>query len=210
MLTLASLKKFIIYSNPTKLKEKSTRLDCPLINWDNHKEIWNFRSKLKMKKMVFTSLVLFLLAGCAQTGQQKSPEKAEKKPYKGIPVELHLQDDDTLPVNVQTKDNEPVPVKVIFQDDTEKPVKVQVKTDEALHVEAALKSDKALPVEIKLPHHALIFIAIYAAAILLIALVACFASIAAARSAKAASQSTDEIKKLKQQSEPPAQQPLNP
>ncbi len=165
-----------------------------------------------MKKTVFILMVLCFLAGCAETGEQKSPVRAEKQAFKGLPVELRLPTDKSIPVKVEAKDKEGIPVIVQWQGDNAKPVKVEVKSDKALSVDVNIQGDKGLPVrldmegdtgllvEVKLPQNALVFIAIAAAAILLIAIVTCFAAIGAARSAKAACQSADTIKKLQQQS----------
>ena len=165
-----------------------------------------------MKEAVFALMTLWFLAGCAETGEQKSPAKAKKQGFKGLPVELQVQDDEAIPVRIETKDKEGIPVKVQWQEDNRKPVKVEVKTDKALPVDVNTPGDKRLSVrldmeggkgllvEVKLPRAALVFMAIGAAAILLISIVTCFAAIGAARSAKAACQSADAIRKVQQQS----------
>jgi len=165
-----------------------------------------------MKETIFILMVFCFLAGCAETGQQKSPAKAERRGLKGLPVELRLPSDKSIPVKVEAKDKEGIPVKVQWQEDNAKPVKVEVKGDKALSVDVNIQGDKRLPVrldmegdtgllvEVKLPQNALVFMAIAAASILFIAIVTCFAAIGAARSAKAARQSADIIKKLQQQS----------
>ena len=165
-----------------------------------------------MKEAVFALMTLCFLAGCAETGGQKSLVKAKKQVFKGLPVELHLPSDEGIPIKVEAKDKEGIPVKVWWQEDNGKPVKVELKTDKALPVDVNIQGDKVLSVrldmeggkgllvEVKLPRAALVFMAIGAAAILLISIVTCFAAIGAARSAKAACQSADAIKKVQQQS----------
>ena len=166
-----------------------------------------------MKETVFALMTLCFLAGCAETGEQKSPAKAEKQPFfKGLPIELQVPDDEAIPVRVEAKDKEGIPVRVQWQEDNGKPVKVELKTDKALPVDVNIRGDKRLSVrldmeggkgllvEVKLPRAALVFMVIGAAAILLIAIITCFAAIGAARSAKAAYQSADAIKKAQQQS----------
>jgi len=165
-----------------------------------------------MKEAVFALMTLWFLAGCAETGEQRSPAKAKKQGFKGFPIELQVQDDEAIAVSVEAKYKERLPVKVRLQDDNGKPIKVEVKTDKALPVDVNIQGGKRLSVrldmeggkgllvEVKLPRAALVFMAIGAAAILLIAIITCFAAIGAARSAKAAYQSADAIKKVQQQS----------
>ncbi len=165
-----------------------------------------------MKETIFALMTLWFLAGCAETGEQKSPVKAKKQGFKGVPIELQVPDDEAIPVRIEAKDKEGMPVRVQWQEDNGRPVKVELKTDKALPVDVNIQGDKRLSVrldmeggkgllvEVKLPRAALVFMVIGAAAILLISIVTCFAAIGAARSAKAACQSADAIKKAQQQS----------
>ncbi len=147
-----------------------------------------------MKKTVFILMVLCLLAGCAQTGEQSEPAKKGVHGYRGLPVEVRSE--------------EGIPVKVEAKDDKALPVKVDIQGDKALPVKLDMSGGRALPVEVRVPQLALVFITIAALAILFIAVVTCFAAIAAARSAriarddaKAAYRSADVIKASQQQRE---------
>jgi len=154
-----------------------------------------------MKETVFALIVLGFLGGCAETGEQKSPPKAEKEVFfKGLPVELHLPSDEGIPVKVHLRDEEGRPIKVEVKGDKALPVDVNIKGDKVLPVKLDTEGGEGLLVEVKLPQVALIYIAIFAATILIIAIVTCFTAVGAARSAKAACQSADAIKKAQEQS----------
>ena len=145
-------------------------------------------------------MALCFLAGCAQTGEQKSPAKAKRKAFKGFPVELQVPSEEPIPVKVQLQEEEGRPIKVEVKGDKALPVDVKIQGDKVLPVKLDMEGGKGLLVEVKLPQVALVYIAVFAATILIISVVTCFAAVGAARSAKAACQSADAIKKAQEQS----------
>ncbi|MBA7669878.1 hypothetical protein ES703_78016 [subsurface metagenome] len=153
-----------------------------------------------MKEAVFVLMTLCFLAGCAETGEQKSPAKAKRHGFKGFPIELQVPSDEALAVRVKAQDDKAIPVKLDMRGGEPLRVDVNIPGDKGLPVRLDMEGGKGLLVEVKLPRAALVFMAVGAAAILLISIVTCFAAIGAARSAKAAYQSADAIKKVQQQS----------
>jgi hypothetical protein len=148
-----------------------------------------------MRKLIFCPLIFCIFAGCAETNERAGGG------YKGFPVKLQLQDQESMPVKVEAKDKKPIPVEVQWQGGEGKTVKVEVKSNEVLPVKLDLRGQEAFAVKMKLSWVTFLFIATFAAAILIVVVITCFVVIRAACSVKAVSQSVDAIKKAQQRRE---------